>query len=137
MRRTLLAALLPIALAGCTTDREPAPFQRTAENQERLDQRLRGLSQSRGGSSCVPAFQAREQRIIDERTILFFTGRSPVYRAEIRNCPALNRNSTIVRRSTLPQICENEIFEVRDMGTQFSRGSCTFDEISRYDRSGS
>ena len=134
MRSLLLTALAPLALASCATDREPTPFQRTADNQERLDQRLRGLTQAGRQSSCVPAFQAREQRIIDERTILFFTGRAPVYRAEIRNCPQLDRNSTIIRRSTLPSICENEIFEVRDSGTQFSRGSCTFDEITRYDR---
>lgn len=135
MRRLLLTAALPLALAGCATDREPTQFQRTAENQERLDERLRGLTSAGRQSSCIPAFQAREQRIIDERTILFFTGRSPVYRAEIRNCSGLDRNSTIIRRSTLPSICENEIFEVRDAGTQFSRGSCTFDEITRYERS--
>lgn len=134
MRRLLLTAVLPVTLASCASDRAATPFQRTAENQERLDERLRGLTLAGRQSSCIPAFQAREQRIIDERTILFFTGRSPVYRVEIRSCPALDRNSTIVRRSTLPSICENEIFEVRDAGTQFSRGSCTFDEITRYER---
>ena len=133
MRRLLLISLIPFALVSCATDRAPTAFERTTENQERLDQRLGGL-RSTGRSSCVPAFQARQQSIIDERTILFYTGRSPVYRAEIRNCPALDRNSTIIRRSTLPQICENEIFEVRDSGTLFPRGSCTFDEITRYER---
>ena len=133
-RSLLLAPLL--ALAACAADGPAPDFERTAQDQERLDQRLVGLA-STGRVSCVPAFEAREQRIIDERTILFYTGRNRVYRTEIENCPRLDRRSTIIRRSTVPSICRNEIFEVRDSGTQFSYGSCTFGDFERFERVGS
>jgi len=119
MKAFSLSVPLLLALSACASS-PPQPFQRTAENQERLDAWLNGLT-PKGRAGCVPAFSARDQRIIDERTILFSSGgRSTVYQSEIRNCPKLDRGSTIIRRSTQSQICPGEIFEVPDAGTQFS-----------------
>lgn len=132
MKHLVLAAPV-LVLAACANTPSERPFQRTAENEQRLSQWLEGRT-PRGSTGCVPQFSAREQRIIDARTILFRgAGGGTVYRSEIRACPQLDRNSTIIRRSISPQLCEGEIFEVRDAGSPFPEGSCTFGPITRYD----
>lgn len=126
-------ALLP--LSGCGADVAADPVQ-TARAQTRLDQLLAGKEPGRR-LTCLPRQDAERQTNIDERTIVFqpSAGHSRAYRSDLSPpCPGLDRNSTIIRRSTSTSICAGEIFEVRDSGTQIPRGSCTFGEFTEYRR---
>ena len=132
MKRLLL---LPLLLSACGADLAEDPV-RTARAETRLGELLAGKTPGRK-LSCLPRQNAERQSIIDERTIIFYpgTGRNRVYRSDISpSCPGLDRNSTIIRRSTQTSICAGEIFEIRDSGTQFPRGSCTFGEFTEYRR---
>lgn len=131
MKQLLLA--LPLLLAACGANVAEDSVQ-TVKAQTRLDQLLAGKTPGRT-NSCVSRIDSQRQTVIDERTILFrpAAGNSRVFRSDLSPaCPRLDRNSTIIRRSTSSSICAGEIFEVRDSGTQFSYGSCTFGPFTEY-----
>lgn len=127
--------VLPLLLSACGANMADDPVQ-TARAETRLGQFLAGKEPGRR-SSCVSRINSQRQTIIDERTIMFSPsgGRNRVYRSDLPiACPRLDRNSTIIRSSTSSDICSGEIFEVRDSGTQFSYGSCTFGDFTEYRR---
>ena len=129
--KTLL--LLPLLLAGCGAD-VAADEVRTAKAETRLGELLAGKTPGRR-LSCLPRQYAERQTVIDESTIIFRpnAGNSRVYRSDLSpSCTGLDENSTSIRRSTSTSICAGEIFEVRDSGTQFPRGSCTYGEFTEY-----
>ena len=83
--------------------------------------------------SCIARRDAERQEIIDESTIVYRPGNDRVIRGDIApSCPGLDRNSTIIRRSISTDICAGEIFEVRDAGTQFPQGSCSYGDFTEY-----
>lgn len=127
MRATILAAML--VLVGCTGgSAEPV---RTARMETRMTELLRGKVAGRT-RSCIPLRSADRQTIVDERTILYRVGSNLVYRNDLPGCAGLDDRSTIIHRTTLPSLCEGEIFEYRDAGTNFPQGSCTFGPFTEY-----
>ena len=129
----LFFALPLLLLSACGANVAADPV-RTAKAETELGRLLAGKTPGRV-LTCLPRQYAERQTIIDERTIIFRpnAGRSRVYRSDISpSCAGLDRNSTIIRRSTQTSICSGEIFEVRDSGTQFPRGSCTFGDFTEY-----
>lgn len=123
--------LVPLLLAGCSTGVATEPV-RSAKAETRLSQLLAGKV-AVGTQSCIPNREADRQTIIDERTILFPVGRGRVYRNDIPGgCQGLSSQSTLIRRTTSSSLCGGEIFEVRDTGTGFSRGSCSFGDFTEY-----
>lgn len=128
MKTLLLLPLLLTASCGAGVVADPV---RSSKAETRLTQLLAGKVAGRT-TSCINQRDANEQRVIDERTIIYRTGRNKLYRTEIDQCPRLDSRSTLIRRTTSPNICSGEIFEVRDAGTGFSYGSCTFGEFTEY-----
>lgn len=129
-----LFLLLPILItASCSADVATAPV-RDARAEARLALLLGDKVQG-ATRSCISRRDAERQEIIDETTIIYRTGGDRVIRSNIAPaCSGLDRHSTMIRRSTATDICAGEIFEVRDAGTQFPRGSCTFGEFTEYRR---
>ena len=131
MRVLATPALVSLALAGCGVGVANDPV-REARAQTEVGRLLAGKVAG-PTRSCISRFEAREQRIIDERTIVFSSGRNRLYRADIPGgCTGLDDHSTIIRRSPTGTLCSGEIFEVRDSGTQFTRGSCAFGDFTEY-----
>lgn len=128
MTRMLLFA--PFLLVGCSAGVASDPI-RSAKAETRLGQLLAGKVAGRT-QSCISRLDAERQTVIDGRTIIYYGNRSRLYRAEIANCPALDNRSTLIRQSTQTNICSGEIFEVRNSGTGFSYGSCTYGEFTEY-----
>lgn len=128
--------ILPVLLAASCSAGMAADPVRTAKAETRLSEMLAGkvAGETR---SCIRQLDAREQRVIDARTIIYRTGRNRLYRTEIEDCPRLSNHSTLIRRTISTNICSGEIFEVRDSGTGMSYGSCTFGEFTEYRRTGS
>lgn len=129
MKTLLLAPALLLASCGAAVADAP---QRSAKAETELTRLLAGkvAGETR---SCILQREARDQRNIDERTIIFGAGRSRLYRNDIPGgCPRLDNRSTIIRSSPTNTICSGEIFEVRDSGTGFVYGSCTFGEFTEY-----
>lgn len=122
----ILALLLT---ASCNAGIAVDPV-REAKAETRLTQLLAGKVAG-ATRSCISQQEAREQRIIDDRTIIYRTGRTTLYRNEVSGCPRLDDRSTLTRRSTSSSICSGEIFEVRD-STGFVYGACTFGEFTEY-----
>lgn len=125
-------ALLPLLLlASCGAAVADSPTRSSRADNE-LTRLLSGkvAGQTR---SCISQRDATDQRNIDERTIIFRAGRDRLYRNDIPGgCPRLDNRSTIIRASPTSTICSGEIFEVRDSGTGFTYGSCTFGEFTEY-----
>ena len=131
MKLLLASPLLLLSACGANVAADPV---RTAKAETQLGELLAGMTPGRV-MTCLPRQYAERQTIIDESTIVFRpnAGRSRVYRSNLSpSCPGLDRYSTIIRRSTQTSICSGEIFEVRDSGTQFPRGSCTFGDFTEY-----
>lgn len=133
MKMLLLVPLFLTASCGAGVAADPV---RDVKAATRLDQLLAGKAAG-ATRSCISQRDAREQRVIDDRTILYgarlsAAGGNTVYRSEIRGCPELDDRSTLIRRSTSSSLCSGEIFEVRDSGTGFVYGSCTFGPFTEY-----
>jgi len=131
MTMTKFSLLAPILLAGCSAGVATEPV-RSAKAETRLSQLLAGKV-AVGTQLCIPNRDANRQTVIDERTILYRVGTSKVYRNDIPGgCLGLDSRSTLIRRTTGSNLCGGEIFEVRDSGTGFSRGSCAFGDFTEY-----
>lgn len=124
------ALLLPLLLAGCGVAVTTDPVAE-AKAQTRLGQLLAGRIEV-GTRQCIPARPIDRQTIIDDRAIFFRQGSNRLYRSSIADCPKLGPRSQIIRRTTGTSICRGEIFEVRDAGTGFSYGACTFGDFTEY-----
>ena len=133
MTRMLLFA--PFLLAGCSAAVATDPV-RSVKAETRLGQLLAGKVAGRT-QSCIRRLDAERQTVIDGRTIIYYGNRSRLYRTEIANCPALDDRSTLIRQSISTNICSGEIFEVRDSGTGFSHGACSYGEFTEYRAAGS
>jgi len=76
--------------------------------------------------NCLTQRLTDNLRVIDTRTILYRVGRQ-WYRNDLPNeCPRLDDRATIITRTTISQICAGDIFEVADLTTHTSYGSCVF-----------
>lgn len=125
-----LLLVLPILVGACSAQVATAPV-RDERAEARLATLLGGKVQG-ATRSCIARRDAERQEIIDENTIVYRTG-DRVIRGDIAPaCGGLDRNSTLIRRSTSSDICSGEIFEIRDSGTQLPRGSCTYGEFTEY-----
>ena len=124
-----ISLIVPLLLVGCAAAPEPV---RTAKMESRLGELLRGKVAG-ATRSCIPLRSATRQTIIDERTILYRVNANRVYRSDLDpGCPGLDDRSTLIHRTTSNNLCSGEIFEYRDAGTQFARGSCTFGPFTEY-----
>lgn len=127
--KSLLAILLLLSACNAGVATEPV---RSAKAETRASQWLNGKLAG-ATRSCIPTREADQQRIIDERTILFRANGNKVYRNDIPGgCNGLDERSTLIRRTISPDICSGEIFEVRDAGTGFTYGACSFGEFTEY-----
>jgi len=133
MIRTMILSIL--LLAGCSAG-VATDTVRSVKAETRLGQILAGKVAGRT-QSCISRLDAERQTVIDGRTIIYNGNRSRLYRTEIASCPALDNRSTLIRRSTSTGICSGEIFEVRDSGTGFSHGSCSYGDFTEYRAAGS
>lgn len=127
-----LSLLLPVLLlASCSADVATSAV-RNARAEARLATLLGGKVQG-ATRSCISRRDAERQEIVDESTIVYRAGGDRVIRGNIApSCSGLGRHSTLVRRSISPDICRGEIFEVRDAGSQFPRGSCSYGDFTEY-----
>ena len=76
---------------------------------------------------CLRIANIDNIRIINDRTLLFEMRTGPAYRNDLpRNCPGLDRNDTLMYRSSVGQLCNIDIITVLDdWGFGFSPGvSC-------------
>ncbi len=125
--------LLPLVLltAACSGQVATGPV-RDARAEARLAQLLGGKVPG-ATRSCIGRRDAERQEIVDERTIIYRVSADRVIRGDIApDCVGLDRNSTLIRISPSTNICAGEIFEVRDAGTQFPRGSCSYGDFTEY-----
>lgn len=129
----LLPLIATTAACGSAVATEPMRDMRAETRLARLlDGKVAGRTMA-----CINQRDAMDQRIIDERTIVYRVGRGRLYRNDIPGgCPRLDSRSTLIRRTTSPSICSGEIFEVRDAALGTSYGSCTFGEFTEYRRAG-
>jgi len=133
MKSLLIFSMLATGACSVGTATEP---MRDARAESRLGALLEGKAAS-GTMACINQRDADDQRIIDDRTIVYRVGRAKLYRNDIPGgCPRLNNRSTLIRRTTSPNICRGEIFEVRDSGTGMSYGSCSFGDFTEYRAAG-
>ena len=129
MKMLLLIGLLATASCAAGDTAEPA---RTAKAEGRLDQFLAGKVASQP-QSCITRREAERQEVVDDRTIIFRVSSNRVIRNDISpSCPGLDRQAAIIRVSPSTSICRGEIFEVRDLTSGISYGSCTFGDFTEY-----
>ncbi len=74
---------------------------------------------------CLPLRDMQESRPFENGAIMVRTGANRWFRNDLADtCPALDRNRTIVFRSTVGQMCENDIVDVVDPVSRQSWGFC-------------
>lgn len=127
----LLTAPLLLLTPSCSADVATAPV-RDPRAEARLATLLGGKVQG-ATRSCIARRDAERQEIIDENTIIYRVSSNRIIRGNIAPaCTGLDRGSTLIRRSISTDICAGEIFEVRDAGTQFPQGSCSYGDFTEY-----
>ena len=81
--------------------------------------------------SCLSPRTITDQRIVSESTILFRAGRW--YRNDLRTaCPGLDDRHTIIVRSYGSGTCEGDIFQVADLTSGTTYGSCSLGSFTPY-----
>jgi len=82
---------------------------------------------------CLDLSRIRDLKIIDNQTLVFEMNQKRMYLNTLPyRCPGLDRNSTIMYRTTLNQLCDLDIITVLDpMGRGFMPGaSCGLGKFS-------
>ena len=121
---------LPLLLISCAAG-APEPV-RTVKMETRLTELLRGKVAG-ATRSCIPLRTATRQTIIDDRTIIYRVSANQLFRSDLDpSCSGLDDRSTLIHRTTSNNLCSGEIFEYRDAGMSFPRGSCTFGPFTEY-----
>ena len=113
MRPIRFIALAPLALAACSPERpaERPPVAPAA--------RVTGPAES-----CIPLNLARETRIRDDWTIDFIRDGKRAWRNTLpQRCPGLKSNDAFSYKTSLSQLCSNDIIRVLErMGGELREG---------------
>jgi len=120
----ILISLLAVALAGSAV---------AADSKKDLDKALAGRTPG-APVDCIDQSLADGPQIIDERTILYRSGRH-VYRNTLEAaCPSLDWDKVLVVELHGSQICRNDHFRVLARGTTIPGPICLFGKFVPYDK---
>ena len=84
--------------------------------------------------SCVNLRQVREQRIVDDHTILFEEG-ARWYRNDLGSaCPGLRPDRAISTRTPGTSLCRGDLVTVFDPPSRFTYGACPLGKFTQVER---
>lgn len=80
--------------------------------------------------SCIPITQIRSSQGVSERAMVFELSGGDYYRSEFGvDCPGARRDEAFRYRTSLTQLCNNEILTFFDPQTAMDYGSCALGEF--------
>lgn len=119
-----------LALTGCAATGggdAPGAAQASRELGEALAGRTAGAPQD-----CVQLNGLSGPRIIDDRTILYTSGRR-IWRADLPDaCPSLQPFATVISEVRGGQMCRNDPFRTVAPGVTIPSGYCRFGSFTPY-----
>lgn len=128
MRKVILAGML--ALAGCSAN--------AAMEQSRSDAAAKDLAEALEGRSpgkpvdCVSTTSLNGPQIIDNKTMLYNSGKRVWRQDVVGGCPGMSPFDTIVAELHGSQICRNDRFRAVEPGTVVPGPYCRFGQFTPY-----
>ena len=124
--------MLAAALSGCAAEPPPGPSPAALS---RLSTELAGRIAG-APVDCIPRHSSGDMEVIDERTILYRSGRT-IYRNDIQgSCAGLGQPSYALVTQSFGggQLCRGDLAQVRDLSSNSIRGSCSLGPFTPYVR---
>lgn len=118
---------LVLVAAGATAADSNAPINRD------LDKALAGRVAG-APTDCIDQAFAEGPQIIDERTILYRSGRHVYVNRLEAACPSLDWDKLLIVELHGSQICRNDHFRVLERGTTIPGPICLFSKFVPYDK---
>ena len=104
-----------------------------ADSNKDLDKELAGRVAG-APTDCIDQSFAEGPQIIDERTILYRTGRHVYVNTLEHACPSLDWDKVLIVELHGSQICRNDHFRVLARGTTIPGPICLFSKFVPYDK---
>ena len=118
---TVCVALIALA-AACTTSDAAGD---TTNKKTSLEEKLGPYERTGEYRNCVPLRQIRSTNAVDDRHILVRVGSDYYLNRLSGRCAGIDRNfNRIQYKTSLNQLCQNEIITVVDNSQGFTIGSC-------------
>src|SRR4051812_37206743 len=119
-----LSILALVLIAGGAT---------AADSNKDLDKALAGRVAG-APTDCIDNAMAEGPQIIDERTILYRSGRHVYVNTLEAACPSLDWDKVLIVEIHGSQICRNDHFRVLARGTTIPGPTCLFSKFVPYDK---
>jgi hypothetical protein len=123
MTRKLPMLALVLIAAGATA----------ADSKTDLDKALAGRVAG-APVDCISNFSTDGPQVIDERTVLYRSGRRVYVNTLEAACPSLDWDKVLIVELHGSQICRNDHFRVLARGTTIPGPTCLFSKFVPYDK---
>ena len=120
----ILISLLAVTLAGSAV---------AADRNKDLDKALAGRVAG-APVDCIDNAMVEGPQVIDERTILYRSGRHVYVNTLEGACPSLDWDKVLIVELHGSQICRNDHFRVLARGTTIPGPTCLFSKFVPYDK---
>lgn len=121
----LIAALLT---SGCASLGQAAGLDGEARLAQMIGDRVAGKP-----VNCIAFHQIRSSRIIDRTAIVYEVSRGVFYLNRPRwGESALRRDSILLTRTSVPQLCDGEVVRLLDPGIRFETGAVALGDFVPY-----
>lgn len=132
MRTVALSLLMAVGLAACAVYPDEPPV-RSVKAQRDLQRELAGRVPGRP-VHCLPTYQSNDMVTIDDRTILFRSGRTTYLNNFHGSCSNLGSGgyALLTKQYGGSGLCEGDIAQVIDTANGFTVGSCAIGEFVPY-----
>ncbi|MEO6217171.1 MAG: DUF6491 family protein [Sphingomonas sp.] len=104
-----------------------------ADSKKDLDKALAGRVAG-APVDCISTFSTDGPQVIDERTVLYRSGRRVYVNTLEAACPSLDWDKVLIVELHGSQICRNDHFRVLARGTTIPGPTCLFGKFAPYDK---
>ena len=123
-----LALIATILVSGCASYHEMAALDGEARLVEIIGNRTAGKP-----VNCISFHQIRSSRIIDRTAIVYEVSRGVFYLNRPRwGESALRRDSVLLTRTSMPQLCDGEVVRLLDPGVMHETGAVALGDFVPY-----
>lgn len=123
-----LAVVFAALISGCAAQRAGAAPDGEARLAQVIGDRVAGKP-----VNCIAFHQIRSSRIIDRTAIVYEVSRGVFYLNRPRwGEGSLRRDSILLTRTSMPQLCDGEVVRLLDPGIRFETGAVALGDFVPY-----
>ncbi|MES1976238.1 MAG: hypothetical protein V4472_27600 [Pseudomonadota bacterium] len=125
-QRTTMLGAIALTIAACAT---AADTDRASKD---LEKALAGRTAGQP-TDCISTMSADGPRIVDDRTLLYGSGRT-IWRTTIEACPSLRPGDILIVEMHGSQLCRNDLFRTTEPGAVIPGPYCRMGHFVPYTR---